>query len=63
MITLILVFGTQHVGSVHVKNESTYLFLYYVYDFMLLTVVTNVKFRVVTKAAVVTYLNYYTSLV
>jgi len=62
VITLIL-FGTRRVGSALVKNESTYLFVYYVCDFMLLTVVTKVKFRVVSKTAVVTYLNYYTSLV
>jgi len=49
-----LVFGTQRVGSAHVKDESTYLFVYYVNDLMLLTVVTNVKFRVVSKADVVT---------
>jgi hypothetical protein len=30
---------------------------------MLLTAVTNVKFRIVLKEAVVTYLNYYTSIV
>jgi hypothetical protein len=55
VINLILIFVTQRVGSAHVKNESTYLFVYYVYNFMLLTVVTNVKFPIVSKAAVVTY--------
>ena len=63
VITLILVFGTQRVESAHVKNESTYLLLYNVYDFMFLTVVTNVMFRAVSKATVVMYLNYYTSVV